>query len=310
MNQKVDQDRSKRSLPAGTGVGAVHLGVTNRERSIRFYREVVGLELIAETADVASLGVEGNELVALHAGAARAVAEGTTGLYHLAIVVPTRKELARVIARLMSIRHNHSPTDHVLTKSDYLWDPDGNGIEIYAETPEDGTWVIEDDGFYAIDNGGVRRSGRDPIDLEDLLGDLEPEDQLDLPLPAGTKMGHVHLHVRDVQEAIQFWSGLIGFDVTGVSRRFGVGFVSAGGYHHHIGLNTWAGQGAPPPASDASGLRYFTIEVPSTSDLDDVAHRLDAGGAETSERSFGQIFTTDPSGNRVRITVGDLPLVT
>jgi catechol 2,3-dioxygenase len=309
MNHRTDENQTKRPLAGGTGVGAVHLRVTNRERSIRFYREVVGLEAIAEDADCASLGVNGNELVVLHDDAARAVAEGTTGLYHLAIVVPTRKDLARVIARLMSMRQDHYPTDHVLTKSDYLWDPDGNGIEIYAETPEDGNWVIEDDGFYAIDKGGVRRSGRDPIDLEDLLGDLEPDEQLDLPLPAGSKMGHIHLHVRDVYEAIQFWSDVVGFDVTGVSRRFGVAFVSAGGYHHHLGLNTWAGQGAPPPPPDASGVRYFTIEVPTTTDLDNVAHRLRAGGVQATERSPEQIFTADPSGNRVRIMVRAQPSV-
>jgi catechol 2,3-dioxygenase len=307
MDHRMDEKPTKRPLAAGTGVGAVHLGVTNRERSIRFYREVVGLEAIAEETDSASLGVDGNELVVLHDDAARAVAEGSTGLYHLAIVVPTRKELARVIARLMSMRQDHYPTDHVLTKSDYLWDPDGNGIEVYAETPEDGNWVIEDDGFYAIDKDGVRRSGRDPIDLEHLLGELESQDRLDLPLPAGTKMGHVHLHVRDVDEAIQFWSGVIGFDVTGISRKFGVGFVSAGGYHHHLGLNTWAGQGAPPPPPDASGLRYFTIEVPATSDFNDAAHRLRAGGVQATERTPGGMFAADPSGNRVRIMVRDLP---
>ena len=133
MNRKIDQHPTKRTLAGGTGVGTVHLGVTNRERSIRFYREVVGLEVIAERSDSASLGVDGKELVALHADAARSVAEGSTGLYHLAIVVPSRKELARVIARLISDQQDHYPTDHVLTKSDYLWDPDGNGIEVYAE---------------------------------------------------------------------------------------------------------------------------------------------------------------------------------
>jgi catechol 2,3-dioxygenase len=309
MNHRIDESPTKRPLAAGTGVGVVHLRVTNRERSIHFYREVVGLEAIAEDTDSASLGVDRNELVVLHDDAVRAVAEGTTGLYHLAIVVPTRKELARVIARLTSMRQDHYPTDHVLTKSDYLWDPDSNGIEIYAETPEDGNWVIEDVGFYAIDKDGIRRSGRDPIDLEDLLGELQPEDQFDLPLPVGTKVGHVHLHVRDVDQAIQFWSDIVGFDVMGVSRRFGVGFVSAGGYHHHLGLNTWAGQGAPPPPPDASGLRYFTIEVPATSDLDDVADRLRAGGVQATERTSEQMFTADPSGNRVRIMVRAQPSV-
>lgn len=295
-----------KALPAASGVGAVQLSVTNLERSAGFYQEVVGLGLIAQSGDDARLGVAGSELVILHAGASTPVAERTTGLYHLALVVPSRRELARVIARLTSMRQENYPTDHVLTKSVYLWDPDGNGIEIYAETPEDGNWVIEDDGFYAIDKDGVRRSGRDPIDLEVLFAELDPGDSLELPLPAGTKMGHVHLHVRDVDEALGFWSGVIGFDVTGSSSRFGVAFVSAGGYHHHLGLNVWAGQGAPPPPPDASGLRYFTIEVPDGSDIDDVAERLRNYGSDV-EQSADQLFTEDPSRNRVRIAVRGHP---
>jgi catechol 2,3-dioxygenase len=304
MNQRSESTFTGKPLSASSGVGTVHLSVTSVEQSVRFYREVVGLEVLAQSSDDARLGVDGRELVALYPGAVRPVAEGTTGLYHLAIVVPGRKELARVIARFISLRQENYPTDHVLTKSDYIWDPDGNGIEIYAETPEDGNWVIEDDGFYAIDKDGIWRSGRDPIDLEVLLAELGPDDSLDLPLPAGTKMGHVHLHVADVDEAVRFWSDVIGFDVTGSSKRFGVAFVSAGGYHHHLGLNVWAGQGAPPSPPDASGLRYFTIEVPGGSDIDDVAERLRDHGSDT-QRSVEQLFTEDPSGNRVRIAVRD-----
>ncbi len=202
----------------------------------------------------------------------------------------------------MSLRQENYPTDHVLTKSVYIWDPDGNGIEIYAETPEDGNWVIEDDGFYAINKDGIRRSGRDPIDLDVMLAELGSDDPLDLPLPAVTRMGHVHLHVRDVDEAVRFWSDAIGFDITGSSMRFGVAFLSAGGYHHHLGLNVWAGQGAPPPPPGASGLRYFTIEVPGGSDVDAVAERLRNHGSDT-QRSAEQLVTEDPSGNPVRIAV-------
>jgi catechol 2,3-dioxygenase len=304
MNQRSESTFTGKRLPADSGVGAVHLSVTSLERSVRFYRDVVGLEVIAQSGDDARLGVDGRELVALYPGAVGPVGEGTTGLYHLAIVVPSRKELARVIARFVSLRQENFPTDHVLTKSDYIWDPDGNGIEIYAETPEDGHWVIEDDGFYAIDKDGIRRSGRDSIDLEVLLAELGPRDPLGFPLPGGTKMGHVHLHVRDVDEAVHFWSDVIGFDVTGLSKRFGVAFVSAGGYHHHLGLNVWAGQGALPPPLDASGLRYFTIEVPGGSDIDDVAERLRDQGSDI-QRSAEQLFTEDPSGNRVRIAGRD-----
>lgn len=284
-----------------TGVGAVHLAVTDRERALSFYRTVVGLELLDDGSPI-RLGAGGRELVVLHPGAAGPVPQGTTGLYHLAIVVPDLREFARVVGRLTEIRHPHAPTDHTMTKSDYLWDPDGNGIEIYAETPEDGTWVMSENEFAAIDSAGRPRSGRDPINLRQLFAGLSPDDDLFEPLPAGSRMGHVHLHVRDLDEAVGFYSGLIGFDVTGISRGFGAAFVSAGGYHHHLGLNTWAGRGAPPAPADRSGLRLFTIEVPTAADLEEVTVRLSRGGAAPKDAPGG-VAVRDGSGNRALITV-------
>jgi catechol 2,3-dioxygenase len=224
--------------------------------------------------------------VVLHPGASGPVEPHTTGLYHLAIVLPDRRELARMIARAMTQRYPNSPTDHTMTKSDYLWDPDGNGIEIYAESPEDGTWTFVDDGFAAIDSQGRPRSGRDPIDLEELFSLLDPSDDLNAPMPAGTRMGHVHLHVAHIPDALDFYTGLVGFDLQGMSRRFGAAFVSAGGYHHHLGLNTWAGEGAPAP--------------PDESDLEPVLDRLSGAGVVVSQ--VGDDFEVlDPSQNRVRL---------
>jgi catechol 2,3-dioxygenase len=287
-------------IAAETGVGAVHISVREGGRARDFYRDVVGLEVIDEDGPI-HLGAAGMELLVLYPGAAEPAPGGTTGLYHFAILVPSRRELARLVARLMALRYPHGPTDHVMTKSDYFSDPDGNGIEIYAETPEDGTWFVSDDGFWAEDASGVRRSGRDPIDLDALFAELSPDDAIDAPLPAGTKMGHVHLHVRDIDEAVVFWSDLIGFDVMGRSRRFGAAFVSAGGYHHHIGLNTWAGPGAPPPPPEASGLRHFTVEVPTASDLRAVEERLKGGGVPTEPAEDSGFFARDPSGNHVHM---------
>ena len=262
--------------------------------------------LIAKSPQELRFGAaDGLELVVLHPGAERPVASGTTGLYHLAIVVPSRRELARVIGRLMTLRYPNSPTDHTLTKSDYLWDPDGNGIEVYAETPEDGTWFMSEDGFGAITSSGELRSGRDPIDLDQLFSTLEPDDRFDEPIPAGSKMGHVHLHVRDVQEAVGFYSDLIGFDVMGISRAFGAAFVSAGGYHHHLGLNVWAGRGASPPPEEAAGLEHYTIEVPTGEDLEEVANRLVKGGVELERGARHELWVDDPSKNRIRIRLRD-----
>jgi catechol 2,3-dioxygenase len=291
------------AIAPAAGVGAVHLSVTDGKRAEKFYREMVRLVPLPGRDDgTISLGAAEKELVVLYPDAARPVVPRTTGLYHLAIVVPDRRELARVISRLFEQRYPNSPTDHVMTKSDYLWDPDGTGIEIYAETPEDGTFGFRNGMFYAVDAAGRVRSGRDPIDLDQLFSHLEPDDRLDAPLPEGTKMGHVHLHVRNVDEAVHFYRDLIGFDVMGVADQFGAAFVSAGGYHHHLGLNIWAGEGAPPAPQGSAGLRHFTIELPTKPDLDEVLERLRKTDVEIEEAPLG-FFVSDPSRNRVLLAV-------
>jgi catechol 2,3-dioxygenase len=294
--------KSHESIAAATGVGAVHLSVTDGERATRFYRDTVGLVRLPSDGGIIRMGAAGKELVVLHPGAAGPVQPHTTGLYHLAIVVPNRKELARVIARLFQQHYPNSPTDHTMTKSDYLWDPDGNGIEVYAESPEDGTFMFDGDTFAAIGSDGRMRSGRDPIDLDELFLELKPGDQLDAQLPAGTRMGHVHLHVSHLGDAVDFYHGLIGFDIMGMSERLGAAFISAGGYHHHLGLNTWAGVGAPSPSPTLAGLRHFTIELPDHRDLEKVLGRLQGGGIEPL-RSDDAHEAIDPSQNRVRLAV-------
>ena len=287
------------SIAAATGMGAVELAVTDGERAQRFYRDYVGLTPLASPDGEIRMGAGGRELVVLYPGAERPVVPRTSGLYHLAIVVPDRRELARVIARLARLRWDQYPTDHVMTKANYLWDPDGNGIEIYTESPEDGTMGFGNGTFVAYDRDGKPRSGRDPIDLDELFSHLREDDRLDAPMPEGTRMGHVHLHVADVDEALRFYHELVGFDVMG--HVPGVGFVSAGGYHHHLGLNTWAGRGAKPAPPGAAGLRRFTVELPRRRDLEDVAGRLERGDVALTEEAGG-FAATDPSANRVLFT--------
>jgi catechol 2,3-dioxygenase len=277
-------------------MGAVELAVTDGDRALRFYRDYVGLSPLPSEPDVIRLGVEGRELVVLYPGAERPVVPRTSGLYHLAIVVPNRRELARVIGRLARLGWDQYPTDHVMTKANYLWDPDGNGIEIYTESPEDGTMGFANGTFVAYDKDGRPRSGRDPIDLEELFSNLREDDRLDTPMAAGTKMGHVHLHVAYVEEALRFYHDLVGFDVMG--HVPGTGFVSAGGYHHHLGLNEWAGRGARPAPEGSAGLRRFTVELPTQRDLDDVVNRLEHGEVRLTEEAGG-LATVDPSANRV-----------
>jgi catechol 2,3-dioxygenase len=292
------------SIAAETGVGAVHLAVTDGVRGLAFYRDYVGLTQLPagtdDNTDEIRLGAAGRELVVLHPGAVRPVVQHTSGLYHLAIVVPDRRELARVIARLNALGWDQYPTDHVMTKANYLWDPDGNGIEIYAESPEDGSMGFANGTFVAVDKNGTPRSGRDAIDLRELFSHLAEDDKLEAPMPVGTKMGHIHLHVADVGEALRFYHDLVGFDIMGEVP--GVGFVSAGGYHHHVGLNTWAGRGARPAPPGSAGLLNFSIEVPTRRELDAVAGRLENGSVRVSEES-GALVATDPSANQVRFKV-------
>jgi catechol 2,3-dioxygenase len=284
------------SIAAKTGMGAVEIAVTDGERALRFYRDYVGLTPLPSGDDAIRMGVAGRELVILHAGAERPVVPHTSGLYHLAILVPDRRELARVIGRLARLRWEQYPTDHVMTKANYLWDPDGNGIEVYTESPEDGFMGFANGTFAAWDKDGRPQSGRDPIDMEELFSHLGEDDRLDLPMPDATKMGHVHLHVADVDAALRFYHDLVGFDVMG--HVPGVGFVSAGGYHHHLGLNEWAGHGARPSPAGAAGLRRFTVELPAKSDLDDVINRLEHGDVRVTEEADGYA-ALDPSQNRV-----------
>lgn len=289
-----------RSIAARTGVGAVDLAVTDADRALRFYRDYVGLTPLPSEGPTIPMGVSGQELVVLHPGAERPVVPHTSGLYHLAILVPDRRELARVIARLAHLRWDQYPTDHVMTKANYLWDPDGNGIEVYAESPEDGVMGFANGTFGAWDKEGRPRSGRDPIDLEELMSHLHQDDRLDAPMPEATKMGHIHLHVADVEDALRFYHDLVGFDVMG--HVPGVGFVSAGGYHHHLGLNEWAGHGVPPAPAGSAGLRRYTVELPSIGDLEDVTSRLEHGGVLVTEEAGGYA-AVDPSANRVLFKV-------
>ena len=303
MSQPAATTLSTPSIAPATTVGAVHLGVTDGARALAFYRDVVGLSVLSQDEETIALGAGGRELVVLYPGSSRPVVANTTGLYHLALVLPSRRELARVIGRLMKLRYPNSPTDHVMTKSDYLWDPDGNGIEIYAESPEDGVFGFADGAFMARDASGRLRSGRDPIDLDALFSELAPGDRFDTGLPEPTRMGHVHLHIRNLAEAVDFYHGVIGFDVMGIADRWGAAFVSAGGYHHHLGLNTWAGEGAPKAPVDAAGLRRFTIELPDDRARTEVTHRLGEAGVPMTEGPDGETMLHDPSGNRLHLRI-------
>jgi catechol 2,3-dioxygenase len=214
-----------------------------------------------------------------------------TGLYHFAILVPSRRDLARALRRLVAADTvMQGAADHGVSEALYLADSDGNGIEIYRDRPRT-EWP------YAA---GQLRMGADPLDLDGLLAEARSGNGAGLA--AGTVIGHVHLHVSRLAEAERFYVGVLGFDLM---QRYGPSalFVSAGGYHHHIGLNTWAGVGAPPPPPGAIGLRHFDVLLPDAAALLDVEQRLTAEALPIEPAADGFIVR-DPSRNAIHFTRG------
>jgi catechol 2,3-dioxygenase len=289
------------SIHPATRLGRVVLTVANLEKQIAFYQQALGFRLHWQDGKRAGLGAGGEDLLQLVEQPGVKRYPHTTGLYHFAVVFPGRRELARAVARLFALKIRNYPTDHIMTKTTYLNDPEGNGIELYAESPEDGSFVIENGDFVTRRADGSLSDGREALDVKALFSLLQPEDRLDLPLSESTRLGHVHLHVRDVEEAVDFYHGLLGFDLKGLSSTFQAAFVSAGGYHHHIGLNAWQGVGAPPPPPDAVGLRYFSVRLPDQQALEQVKARLAAANVALNQTDDG-LLLHDPSENGVLLT--------
>jgi catechol 2,3-dioxygenase len=286
------------AIHPATRMGYVHLSVADLDRQVAFYQQVIGLQLHWRKEATAGLGVGNEDLLQLTEVRGARRVRGTTGLYHFALLLPNRRELARAIGRLFALRYPNYPTDHVMTKTTYLDDPEGQNIELYTDTPEEGTFGFINGDFVARRANGASSDGREPLDVEALFRELTPEDRLDEPMPPDTKIGHVHLYVANLDETLRFYHDILGFDNMGMARSFRMGMVSAGGYHHHIGFNTWVGEGAPPPPPDALGLRYFTVVLPSATELENVVNRLKQVGIATLPMDDG-VLVRDPSQNGV-----------
>ena len=289
-------------LPLTTHFGPVHIAVTDRAKALAIWRDVVGLELLAETPAELRLGVAGKALITLELGAGRPVVEHTIGLYHVAIHVPTRPDLAQMAVRALQRRVRISPTDHLVSEAIYLWDLDGNGIEMTFETPWRGTLGDPERGAYAVTAEGKTHSGREPIDLDGLLAELGETPVLQPSLPIGTRIGHVHVHVNDLERAMHFYRDGLGYGGLFIIRQFGMGDVGLNYTPHAIAFNIWAGPDASLPPAGAAGLRWFEIVVPDADTLGDIRSRLGAIGASVTPIAGG-LETADPSGNRIKVLV-------
>ena len=296
----------KQLLPMGTRLGPVHLAVTDRSRAHDFWTATLGLTVLSETERTVSLGAGDRELVVLYPGAVSPVVKGRTGLYHLAIHVPRRKDLARLVARLFALRYPNSPTDHTASETTYLSDPDGNGIELTLETPERGELTMVDGRPVAITADGTMRSGVEALDIDSLLGELSGDDRLDEPIPAGAKLGHVHLHVTDVDKALAFYRDVVGFQELTNLRAFGMADMTLdpANVPHMLAVNGWAGPHAAPAPPGSAGLRHFTIEAATSAIVDEVAGRLQQAGSGF-ERVEGGIRALDPSSNAFHVLAPD-----
>ena len=279
------------SIDPGTSMGAVRLTVGDLDRLSDFYREAIGLTELETSNGIVRMGTgdpaDGAVVELVGDPDALPRPSGTSGLFHLAILVPSRPDLARALQRVAEAGWRLSgASDHLVSEALYTSDPEGNGIELYRDRPRE-EWPVRD---------GVLQMDTLPLDLEGVLGELRREDA-NAGMAPGTRIGHVHLNVGDLAAAEAFYSGGLGFDVT-VRGYPGALFVSAGGYHHHLGLNTWAGEGAPPPPAGSRGLREFEIVLPSDDAVADEAFRLLEAGFESKPENQ-QVRATDPSGNAV-----------
>ncbi|HEY6053604.1 MAG TPA: VOC family protein [Gaiellaceae bacterium] len=269
-----------------TRMGSVHLTVSDLARSLDFYRSALGLEVQDEDDGRAALGAGKTELLVLHEQPGAPPADGHTGLFHFALLLPDRASLARFLAHAARERVPlQGLSDHDVSEAIYLGDPDRHGIEIYADRPRE-RW----------EGQVMQRMTTLPLDTQSLLGELEdPQSEPFEGLPDGTTMGHVHLRVADIPATLAFYRDLLGFELM---AEYGdqAAFLAAGGYHHHVGANTWESRGASPPPPGSAALRHATIVLPGQADRDRLLALVEEAGQDVEETDDGPLVR-DPAGN-------------
>lgn len=275
------------SIAPNTAMGTVALAVGDLARSAAYYQNNIGLQLQEQEGAVATLGVDHTPLLRLEEVPGAKVIRRATGLYHFALLLPSRLELARTLRHLAETQTPiDGASDHLVSEALYLSDPDGHGIEIYRDRPRS-EWY---------DAQGNFQMGTLRLDLQGVLGELRHDDRLWSGLHPETVMGHVHLQVAEVAAAERFYTEVIGFQH--MADYPSVSFVSAGGYHHHLGMNSWMGAGAPPPPPTAARLLWYEIRLPDQAALEQVLNRLQTANIPVEQIDRGWL-TRDPSQNTI-----------
>jgi catechol 2,3-dioxygenase len=269
----------------------VTLSVADLDRSIDYYENAIGLGVSSRENGTVRMGVPGHDLLVLEEQPGARPGHGTnTGLFHFALLVPERRDLAAWLAHATGDGvHLTGASDHFVSEALYLRDPDGHGIEIYSDRPRE-SWTSLPDGSLNI--------GTVPLDLHDLMRANDSGEPLER-MPDGTVMGHIHLQVAHLPEARRFYADLLGLDVM-VEIPGQASFLSSGGYHHHLGVNTWAGVGAPPAPPDQARLKRAALEVDGEDELDRIEARLADAGAEPV-RDGARVLVDDPSRNPLEL---------
>ena len=298
MNQEESktQEASPPTLPRTLRLGPVHLNVSDLDRSVGFYEGALGLKLHRRKDGVAAMGVGGDDLVVLYEEPNVGRAGRHAGLYHYALLYPTREELARSAVRLAVTKtHIQGATDHGIHEAIYLPDPDGNGIELSADHPRQ-AWPD-----LANPDWG---DGPKPLDTDALLATVAGEEPRREAEP-GLAVGHVHLHVGDLDRGLAFYRDVLGFELM-MFVPGAAAFVSAGGYHHHLGFNVWRGEGVQPAPPGRAGLRHWTVVLEDAEEVAAVRERVGAAGIADEEREGGGFLVRDPWGIAV-VFVADAP---
>lgn len=283
---------TQQTLDPKTHIGLVSLTVASLARSLHFYQHNIGLTLLRQESGTVYLGAGNAELLALTEQSGAHAVRGHTGLYHFALRLPSRLDLARALANLTQTKTPlQGFSDHSVSEAIYLADPDGNGIEIYRDRLRD-EWPVV--------NGRLHMDTK-PLNIPSLMAELKPAASPWQGMPAGTTMGHIHLHVSHLEKAVNFYTEVLGFDLV---MRYGpsAAFVSAGGYHHHIGLNTWASVGAPPPPAEATGLHWYTVTLPTLNTQNELICRLQQANIPFETETHA-LLVRDPAHNLIRLAV-------